>query len=411
MKLLLKLLSQPKQIALLNCGLVFFLGIFLLSSAVIGQTTVPTSLANGAQYRLIFATSGTRDATSANIADYNSFVTTQAGELVSGASWYVVGSTQTVAANVNTGTNTSGGVPIFNLNDQKVADDYDDLWDGSLDNAVGYDQNGNAVSGMTVFTGSTLDGEPYTDVARYLGAPSYTLVGNPSLNGSGWLQAASAYVTDSYRFYAMSSVLTKDGSLPVELSSFSARSEAQIIILQWVTESESDNLGFVLERSRDKTIWTTIASYQTNSALEGQGNTSSRTEYSFTDKMVTAEADYTYRLSEVSIEGERNVIASTSVYIDALPTTTQLFAAYPNPFNPSTTLNYQLAKEEHVEISVYNTLGSFIKTLYSSNQPAGSYQVSWDATNENGSKVPSGTYLIRMQTDQQTQTQKVLLVK
>ncbi len=206
-------------------------------------------------------------------------------------------------------------------------------------------------------------------------------------------------------------VTTNDGSLPVELSSFSAQSEGKTIVLEWVTESETDNLGFILERSLDNQTWMTISSYKTHTALWGQGNTSSRTEYTFTDKTVAAEADYTYRLSEVNIEGERNVIASTSVNIDALPVTTQLFAAYPNPFNPTTTVAYQLAKEERVEISVYNTLGSFIKTLYSSNQPAGSYQVSWDATNENGSKVPSGAYLIRMQTDKVTQTQKVLLVK
>ena len=202
-----------------------------------------------------------------------------------------------------------------------------------------------------------------------------------------------------------------DASLPVELSSFSARSEGQTVVLEWVTESETDNLGFILERSQDKTSWAVIASYQTCSDLEGQGNTTSRTEYAFTDETAAAEAEYTYRLSDVNIEGQQNVIASTSVYINALPQTTQLFSAYPNPFNPSTTLAYQLAKEERVEISVYNTLGSFIKTLYSSNQPAGSYQVNWNGTDENGSKVPSGAYLIRMQTDKVTQTQKVLLVK
>ncbi len=202
-----------------------------------------------------------------------------------------------------------------------------------------------------------------------------------------------------------------DVSLPVELSSFSAQSEGKTIVLEWVTESEKDNLGFVLERSQDKTFWTTIASYKTHVDLQGQGDTSSRTEYSFTDKTIASEANYTYRLSDVSIEGKKNVVASTSVQVEALPTTTQLFAAYPNPFNPSTTVRYQLSKETDVEISVYNTLGSHIKTLYCSHQSAGSYQVDWNGTDEAGNNIPTGTYLIRMQTGQGTQTQKVLLVK
>ncbi len=217
--------------------------------------------------------------------------------------------------------------------------------------------------------------------------------------------------TGQHNNWNYETITTSESSLPVELSSFTAQQINQNVEIKWATESETDNLGFILEKSTDNVVWKTIASYKTHVDLQGQGSTSNRTEYAFIDKTVEVEADYTYRLSEVSIEGERNVIASTSVHIDALPMITQLFAAYPNPFNPTTTVAYQLAKEERVEISVYNTLGSFIKTLYSSNQPAGSYQVNWNGTDENGSKVPSGAYLIRMQTDKVTQTHKVLLVK
>jgi hypothetical protein len=56
-------------------------------------------------------------------------------------------------------------------------------------------------------------------------------------------------------------------------------------LLGWITESEVDNLEFILERSEIGASWTTIAYYLTNDALNGRGNTSSRTEYSFTMNM------------------------------------------------------------------------------------------------------------------------------
>ena len=228
-------------------------------------------------------------------------------------------------------------------------------------------------------------------------------------NNDYWDMDCSCSINNGYPF--LSWLNGEDVSLPVELSSLTARSKGQTVALEWVTESERDNLGFVLERSQDKLSWVTIASYLTHNTLEGQGTTSSRTEYTFTDKTVTNEADYTYRLFEVNIEGQQKVIASTSVHIEALPETMQLFAAYPNPFNPLTTVTYQLAKETHVQISVYNTLGSHIKTLCNGTQPPGCYRVNWNATDENGSKVPSGTFFIRMQTEKVTQTEKVLLIK
>lgn len=202
-----------------------------------------------------------------------------------------------------------------------------------------------------------------------------------------------------------------DVSLPVTLSSFSARCQGQSVILEWKTESELDNLGFMLERSLDNQTWTTIASYQTDDALKAQGNTSSATEYSFIDKNVQPEETCTYRLSHVSTNGNVHVYASLDITTDALPKTTEMEKAFPNPFNPETYIAYHLANNADVNITVFDMLGRQLKTLYSGNQLAGNYHIYWDATTSAGSKVPTGTYVIRMQAGDVQKIQKVMLIK
>jgi hypothetical protein len=172
----------------------------------------PPDLEPGTPYRLIFVTAGTRNATSSDISDYNTFVTQQAGDLVPSAQWFALASTLTVSARENTGTDSPGGVPIYNLNGQRVANDYADLWDGSLINAPRYDQNGETADSMFVWTGSTTDGYAFTTTARYLGA-STVLAGSATLNGTGWLQAGSNSNTDEMRVYGISSVIPEPSSV------------------------------------------------------------------------------------------------------------------------------------------------------------------------------------------------------
>ena len=101
------------------------------------------------QYRLVFVTEGTRDATSTNIADYNNFVNNAAlasgplttalntaGLAPSSLNWRAIASTAAVNVRVNTSTLGTGGVPIYRLDGTKVADDYGDLWDGDIDAAI-----------------------------------------------------------------------------------------------------------------------------------------------------------------------------------------------------------------------------------------------------------------------------------
>ncbi len=201
-----------------------------------------------------------------------------------------------------------------------------------------------------------------------------------------------------------------DASLPVELLSFSAIGKGNSVELQWTTASESDNLGFIIERKTDKSDWQKIASYQSDDRMAGQGTTSSPSDYSFTDANITAGADYSYRLFEVNINGDRNEIGTTSAK-STVPLTTQLFAAYPNPFNPTTMLKYQLAIDSHMTLAVYDILGRQIKMLADQHQAAGEYTIQWDGSTDSGVTAASGTYLVRMHTARYHQSQKIQLLK
>lgn len=202
-----------------------------------------------------------------------------------------------------------------------------------------------------------------------------------------------------------------DASLPVGLVSFSARAEGRSVILNWVTESETDNLGFILERSSDGSDWKTIASHETHTALKGQGTTSSRTEYAYTDQNVIPGNEYSYRLSDVSTAGAVQKYASLKIEVSSLPAETEMDAAYPNPFNPSTYIAYRLAEDWEVRITVYDMMGRSVRTLHDGRQSAGSYQVYWNGTDQADRRVSSGMYLIRMQAGEILKVQKVMLMK
>jgi PKD repeat protein len=95
----------------------------------------------------------------------------------------------------------------------------------------------------------------------------------------------------------------------------------------------------------------------------------------------------------------------------SVPEAVQLFDNYPNPFNPSTQIRYQLPASTPVRLDVFNTLGQQVITLVDTEQGAGTYTVAWDGRSGAGRQVTSGTYLYRLQAGDRVITKKMLLVK
>jgi len=183
--------------------------------ALAAPITIPTGLNVGDTYRIAFVTSTTRDATSSNIADYNAFVTAAANaqaELAAlGTTWTAIASTATVDARDNTNTvpSTAGGslgVPIYLLNDTKLVDSYDDLWDGTIDNPLNIDESASSVLNFEVWTGTNEFGTGGTDA---LGPGPLTITGRAGDPSGRWINGSNDTTnSNNLRFYAISDELT-----------------------------------------------------------------------------------------------------------------------------------------------------------------------------------------------------------
>ena len=110
--------------------------------------------------------------------------------------------------------------------------------------------------------------------------------------------------------------------------------------------------------------------------------------------------------------GLNSVATPVSVRIQTRPEVYALKDNYPNPFNPETTIKYQLPNAGDVTLEIYNMLGQVVRTLVSQHQTAGRYVVQWDAANDNGQDLSSGIYLYRVQVGGEFQdVKKMLLLK
>ena len=84
---------------------------------------------------------------------------------------------------------------------------------------------------------------------------------------------------------------------------------------------------------------------------------------------------------------------------------------YPNPFNPKTTISYNLKEDTFVNLTIYDLVGKQVKTLVNGKEKSGNRHIQWDATNHHRYPVTSGTYLYKIETDNFSQTKKMILLK
>ena len=201
-----------------------------------------------------------------------------------------------------------------------------------------------------------------------------------------------------------------DGSLPVELSSFTATTGDGEITLKWVTESEIENLGFNIYRSASSNVKFLIIN---DELIPGAGSSSRRHEYEYVDQDLTNGVTYWYRLEDVDYSGntELHGPVSATPMKKAAPSEFCLYPNYPNPFNPITTISYDLPDDGFVELSVYNMRGEKVSTLIKGNQEAGSYRMNWGGTNLNGEMVSSGIYFLRIVSGSYSKTSKMVFIR
>ena len=100
-----------------------------------------------------------------------------------------------------------------------------------------------------------------------------------------------------------------------------------------------------------------------------------------------------------------------SIMDETFPFTYKLHSAYPNPFNPVTTLRYELPEDALVNITIYDMMGRQVKTLINDQQTAGYRSLQWNAANDAGSPVSAGLYLYTIEAGEFRQAKKMILLK
>ena len=210
-----------------------------------------------------------------------------------------------------------------------------------------------------------------------------------------------------------------DQSLPVELTSFTATPQKGAVKLNWVTESEIDNLGFLIDRSLEPNSgFTTVADYRFVPELQGQGSVTYRTDYSYTDRQVATGTKYYYVLSDVTGNPEHGepVTRHTDKMVSAVPDRPEddlaiikgfrMFNNYPNPINPKTTFSYDLVRDGEITLTIYNIAGRKVEDLYSGFQTTGPYEINWHPQ-----AIPAGVYFGKLTYGDRADIQKLIFLK
>jgi len=212
-------------------------------------------------------------------------------------------------------------------------------------------------------------------------------------------------ITAKIKHFSIYGVTTEDNVVPVELVSFTYNVlEHSGIELRWGTASETNNYGFEIERSSDGTSFAKIG------FVQGNGTTEKSCTYSYIDEDAGSGVLY-YRLKQIDFDGSFEYSSVIKARLKG-PADFILSHNYPNPFNPSTEIKYELPEAAQITLQIYNVLGEEITTLVSGREQAGYHSVTWDGTNGYGQMVSSGVYYCVLRTESGImKSLKMLLIK
>ncbi len=131
--------------------------------------------------------------------------------------------------------------------------------------------------------------------------------------------------------------------------------------------------------------------------------------------VVNNPAQYVYKISAIDFSGNES-IAGTLEAVSGTPDAGLMSAfvlqgAYPNPFNPVTTIKYSLAEAAMVRLMVYDLAGHEVRSLVNESQSEGQHQVQWDGRNKAGGVVASGVYLYQLRSGENVEQRRMLLMK
>jgi M6 family metalloprotease-like protein len=203
---------------------------------------------------------------------------------------------------------------------------------------------------------------------------------------------------------------TVNGPLPITLGSFNGTiAVGGSVTLHWRTLSEAGNYGFFVQRASARdSLFTELS----GSFVQGHGTTIQPQEYQWTDPSAPA-PPLRYRLRQVNLDGSSHltdplvVDNATPAPPARTPAVFSLRQNYPNPFNPATVIEFSVARPGRATVTVFNSLGQIVGTLFDGYaEPGQAYQSKFDGTN-----LASGMYIYRLMAGGSVDSKRMLLLR
>jgi hypothetical protein len=224
-------------------------------------------------------------------------------------------------------------------------------------------------------------------------------------NGSSWtLLSVVNEAANSFTAAGISSFSDMTagelGVMPVELSMFRAEVQRSSVAIVWSTATEVNNHGFEIQKNSSGQ-WEAIG------FVEGAGTSNNPKEYSFIDHG-TAPGKYLYRLKQIDRDGRFEYSGTVEVnVVQSIPKILSLSESFPNPFNPTTNIEFTVPNDGRASVKVYNMLGQHVAELFNDAVSAGGvYRVIFD-----GTRLSSGVYLSVLDFGGKYVTKRMILTK
>jgi hypothetical protein len=197
-----------------------------------------------------------------------------------------------------------------------------------------------------------------------------------------------------------------DHSVPVTLSSFTATGREGAIEVRWTSQTEVNALAYHLLRSEKAD-----GQFAEVARLDAFGNSETARDYRYLDEDVVAGRTYYYQLADEDYEGNMKYHGPVFASVGARPMAYSLSPNYPNPFNPSTAIGYEIPEAGRVTLTIYNVLGQEVRSLVDVHQEAGSHTVMWDSKDNGDHYLNSGVYFYTLKAGDFAQTRKMVLMR
>jgi hypothetical protein len=254
--------------------------------------------------------------------------------------------------------------------------------------------------------------EEYFRIERSTDGSTWSLLATVDPNSTGYSNTGINSSTPYY--YRVHSENTFGNSaysdvvqtLPVELVSFTATSNQLSAELHWSTATEINNFGFEIERTTKNNDQLTMSDWSKVGFVKGSGSINTPKEYTYSDKNVSA-GNYSYRLKQIDRDGKFAYSQSVEVVVGQVPKLFSLSDNYPNPFNPSTMIEFTLPTTGRTTMKVFSVLGQEMTTLVDKELSSGTihrYEL-------NAEQFPSGIYFYQLVQGNQRIVKRMMLLK